>query len=74
MDHCSGEKRENMDTFGDPSTLLFYLQFLIIYDQGVLVPFTSFETEFLTAVKVAPYSITQNIWEYSCPFIYYAVT
>lgn len=44
------------------AALYFYTHLPIIYDMGVLVHFTSIKIEFLTAVNVAPYQITPNIW------------
>ncbi|CAI8584292.1 unnamed protein product [Vicia faba] len=62
MDHCSSDERENMDTSDDPSALYFYMHLPIIYDLGVMVPFTFFEIEFLTGINVTPSQITPNVW------------
>lgn len=43
---------ENMDTSSDSSTLYFYLQLTFIYELGVLVPFYSFEIEFVATINV----------------------
>lgn len=54
MKHCLDEGRVNMDTSEDTSALYFYLHLLIVYDLGVMVPFTSLKIEFLIVVNVAP--------------------
>lgn len=53
-----------MDTYEDPYVLYFYLHIPIVYDLGVLVPFTSFETKFLTTVNMAPHRLLQIPREY----------
>lgn len=53
MKHCLDEGRENMDTSEDISALYLYLHLLIVYDLGVMVPFTSFKIEFLIVFNVA---------------------
>lgn len=62
MEHCFKDERANMDTSSDPYALYFYLHLPIIYDLGVLVPFSSFETKFLITANVAPSQITLNVW------------
>lgn len=62
MEHCSRDEREDMDTSGDPSSLYFYLHLSVIYDLGVIVPFSSLETRFLTTINVAPPQVTPNVW------------
>ncbi|KAI5383945.1 hypothetical protein KIW84_071070 [Lathyrus oleraceus] len=61
MEHYSRDKRANMNTFGDSSDIYFYLHLPVIYDLGVLVPFTFFEIELLTIVNVAPFQVTPNV-------------
>lgn len=51
-----------MNTSDDLFALYFYLHLPVIYELGVLVPFTSFETKFLTVVNVAPSQVTPNVW------------
>lgn len=62
MEHCSHEQRANMDTSEDLSSLYFYLHLPIVYDLRVLIPFTSFEIEFVTDVNMATSQITPNVW------------
>ncbi|CAI8618201.1 unnamed protein product [Vicia faba] len=62
MERCSRDKRENMDTFGDLFSLYFYLHIPIICELELLVPLSSFETEFLTTINVAPPQVTRNVW------------
>ncbi|KAI5398761.1 hypothetical protein KIW84_064223 [Lathyrus oleraceus] len=63
MEHCLSDERGYMDTSDDLFILYFYLHLPTIYDLGVMVSFTTFETEFLTALNVAPSRITLNVWE-----------
>ncbi|KAI5408326.1 hypothetical protein KIW84_054233 [Lathyrus oleraceus] len=62
MDYCSKGERADMDTFGDPYALYFYLHLPIIHDFGVLISFSYFEIEFLIAANVAPPQVTPNVW------------
>lgn len=50
-----------MDTSSDFCSLYFYLHLPVMYDLGVLVPFTYFEIEFLTTVNVALSQVTPNV-------------
>lgn len=60
MEHCWMDERADKDTFRDPTNL--YLHLIVIYDLGVLIPFTYFETKFFTIINEAPYQITPNVW------------
>lgn len=64
MEHCSCEEIVNMDTSEDPSTLYLYLHLPIVYDPRVLILFTSFKIEFLTAVNMPPPRLLQIPVEY----------
>lgn len=57
-----------MDTSDDLSALYFYLHLPVIYDLGVVVPFTSFETGFLFAINVGPSQVIPNVWGILGPF------
>lgn len=61
MENYLNKDKENMDTSKDTSGLHFFLYIhIFFYDLGVLVCFTSFKTEFLTAIEVDPSKITPN--------------
>lgn len=51
-----------MDTSGEASSCYFYFHLLVIHELGVLVPFTSFEMDFLTIANVSPSQITLNVY------------
>lgn len=59
MEQCLKYDMENMDTSGDPYALYFYIHLPIIYALRVLVLFSSFKTEFLTAVNAASHKLIQ---------------
>lgn len=61
MEHCFRNEREDMNPFSGPFSLYVYFYLPIIYDLGVLIPFSSFETEFLTTVNVAPPQVIPNV-------------
>lgn len=61
MKPYSQDERENMNTFGDPSTPYFYTHLPIIYELMVLIPLTSFEIELLNSSNIAPSQITLNV-------------
>ncbi|CAI8613332.1 unnamed protein product [Vicia faba] len=62
MEVCLKHGRENMDTFDDPHANYFYIHLHIIYEPRVLIPFTTFETNFLTTANVTPSQVTLNLW------------
>lgn len=49
-----------MDASGESFAPYFYIHFPIIHELWVLVPLTSFEVGFLTAINVTPSQITPN--------------
>ncbi|CAI8612141.1 unnamed protein product [Vicia faba] len=62
MEHYSRDEIADMYISDDLTTLYFYLYLPVIYGLGVLVPFTSFVMDILTAVNVTPSQVTPNIW------------
>lgn len=58
---CLKEKRVNMDTSSMSFSPYFYIHLPIIYKLRVLIPFTSFKVEFLTATNVAHSRVTLNV-------------
>lgn len=55
MEHYSQEERDDMETYDDPSTLFFYFDFPVIYELGVLVPFSFFRGRVLNCLEFAPF-------------------
>lgn len=51
-----------MNTSSDPSAFNFYLHLPIIYNLGILDPFSSFETQLLITANVPPSQVTSNVW------------
>lgn len=54
IEPCSKTKRANMTTTDGSSAPCFYFYLLVIHELGVLIPFTSFEEDFLATINVPP--------------------
>lgn len=57
-------ERANMATTCGSSTPYFYLHLPVIYELGILIPFTPFEVDFLVTINVTPSHITSNVWSF----------
>lgn len=61
LESCLGKERHNMDTSDEPFYPYFYLHLLVIHELWVLIPFTSFDGDFLVIINVVPSQITLNV-------------
>lgn len=61
MELCSKDETVNMNTPCESYAPYFYIHLSIIYELRILIPFTSFKTEFLTAANIALSQVTSNV-------------
>lgn len=53
LESCSKEERVNMASLDGCLTFYFYFHLIVIHDLGFLIPFMSFEVEFLAFANFA---------------------